>query len=157
MATLRQVFGDIADSIRSKGVEGTMKPVEMASKIDSIQTGGGGNILGIELSNMVVDNDGVLDKPAPAPVRTTARSIGTNALRYGLTYATGFDAPQCQTVDNYGLQYATFLSSTSQPRTELTSINFPELVSVGYEAMTYAWRYQTNLKSVSFPKLETVG
>lgn len=156
MATLRQTFKDIADAIREKGVSGTMKPIEMASKIESIQTGGG-NVLGIELSSMVVDNDGVLDKPAPAPVRTTARSIGTNALRYGLTYSTEFDAPQCQTVDDYGLQYATFLSSTSQPRTELTSINFPELVSIGTEAMIYAWRYQTNLKSVSFPKLETVG
>ena len=42
MATLRQTFSDIADAIRAKGVSGTMKPIEMASKIGQIQTGGGG-------------------------------------------------------------------------------------------------------------------
>ena len=42
MATsLRQVFHDIAESIRAKGVSGTMKPIDMASKIGEIQTGGG--------------------------------------------------------------------------------------------------------------------
>lgn len=42
MATLRQTFSDIASAIRAKGVSGTMKPIEMASKIGQIQTGGGG-------------------------------------------------------------------------------------------------------------------
>ena len=42
MATLRQTFSDIASAIRAKGVSGTMKPIEMASKIGEIQTGGGG-------------------------------------------------------------------------------------------------------------------
>ena len=42
MATLRQTFSEIADAIRAKGVSGqTMKPIEMASKIGEIQTGGG--------------------------------------------------------------------------------------------------------------------
>ena len=41
MATLRQVFHDIAESIRAKGVSGTMKPIDMATKIGEIQTGGG--------------------------------------------------------------------------------------------------------------------
>lgn len=41
MATLRQTFSEIADAIRAKGVSGqTMKPIEMASKIGEIQTGG---------------------------------------------------------------------------------------------------------------------
>ena len=40
MATLRNVFHDIAESIRAKGVSGTMKPIEMAQKIGEIQTGG---------------------------------------------------------------------------------------------------------------------
>ena len=39
MATLRQTFSDIADAIRAKGVSGTMKPIEMASKIGEIQQG----------------------------------------------------------------------------------------------------------------------
>ena len=42
MATLRQTFSDIASAIRAKGVSGTMKPIEMATKIGEIQTGGGG-------------------------------------------------------------------------------------------------------------------
>ena len=41
MATLRETFSDIAKSIRAKGVSGTMKPIDMASKIGEIQTGGG--------------------------------------------------------------------------------------------------------------------
>ena len=41
MATLRQTFSDIADAIRAKGVSGTFKPIDMASKIGEIQTGGG--------------------------------------------------------------------------------------------------------------------
>ena len=40
MATLRQTFSDIASAIRAKGVSGTMKPIDMASKIGDIQTGG---------------------------------------------------------------------------------------------------------------------
>ena len=46
MATLRQTFSDIASAIRAKGVSGTMKPIEMASKIGQIQTGGGGQDYG---------------------------------------------------------------------------------------------------------------
>ena len=41
MATLRQTFSDIADAIRAKGVSGSFKPIDMASKIGEIQTGGG--------------------------------------------------------------------------------------------------------------------
>ena len=41
MATLRQVCSDIADAIRSKGITGTFKPIDMAQKIGEIQTGGG--------------------------------------------------------------------------------------------------------------------
>lgn len=44
MSSLRKTFSDIADSIRQKGVEGEIKPVEMAGKIDSLETrrfGGG--------------------------------------------------------------------------------------------------------------------
>ena len=43
MATLRQTFSDIASAIRAKGVSGSFKPLEMASKIGEIQTGGGGS------------------------------------------------------------------------------------------------------------------
>ena len=38
MATLRQVFHDIAEAIRAKGVIGTFKPIDMASKIGEIRS-----------------------------------------------------------------------------------------------------------------------
>lgn len=37
--TLRETFKSIADAIRAKGVSGTFKPIEMASKIGDIQSG----------------------------------------------------------------------------------------------------------------------
>ena len=40
MATLRHVFHDIAEAIRAKGVSGSFKPIDMATKIGEIQTGG---------------------------------------------------------------------------------------------------------------------
>ena len=39
MATLRQVFSDIASAIRANGVKGTFKPIEMAQKIHDIANG----------------------------------------------------------------------------------------------------------------------
>ena len=39
MATLRQTFSDIASAIRAKGVSGSFKPIDMASKIGEIQQG----------------------------------------------------------------------------------------------------------------------
>ena len=38
MATLRPVFHDIADAIRSKGISGTFKPIDMASKIGEVRS-----------------------------------------------------------------------------------------------------------------------
>lgn len=38
MATLRQTFSDIASAIRAKGVSGTMKPIDMASRIGEIRS-----------------------------------------------------------------------------------------------------------------------
>lgn len=38
MATLRQTFKDIADAIRSKGITGTFKPIDMAQKIGEIRS-----------------------------------------------------------------------------------------------------------------------
>lgn len=36
MATLRQVFSDIAEAIRSKGITGTFKPIDMAALVEQI-------------------------------------------------------------------------------------------------------------------------
>ena len=39
--TLTDVFSDIADAIRAKGLTGQMKPTEMSTKIADIPSGGG--------------------------------------------------------------------------------------------------------------------
>ena len=67
MATLRQTFSDIASAIRAKGVSGTMKPIEMASKIGQIQTGGGSEDYGYltftaeEATTLTLNQNGVIE------------------------------------------------------------------------------------------------
>ena len=67
MATLRQVFHDIAEAIRSKGITGTFKPIDMASKIGEIQSGGSEPtnpraVFGYDMStSIVVPNTLVVD------------------------------------------------------------------------------------------------
>lgn len=58
MATLRQTFSDIADAIRAKGVSGTMKPVEMASKIGEIQNVGYLTFTAEEATTLTLNQNG---------------------------------------------------------------------------------------------------
>ena len=54
--TLREVFSSIANAIRSKtGKTDTIKPVDMATEIQSIQTGSGGNPLQEVINNQEGD------------------------------------------------------------------------------------------------------
>ena len=39
--TLTNIFSDIADAVRAKGVTGQMTPLQMPAKITSIPSGGG--------------------------------------------------------------------------------------------------------------------
>lgn len=43
--TLTDVFSDIADAVRAKGVTGQMTPLQMPAKITSIPSGGSGDPL----------------------------------------------------------------------------------------------------------------
>ena len=68
MATLRQTFSDIASAIRAKGVSGSFKPIEMASKIGEIQTGGGSDygyltFTAEEASTLKIENTGNIEFP----------------------------------------------------------------------------------------------
>lgn len=69
MATLRNVFRDIADAIRAKGVTGSFKPIEMAQKIGEIQTGGGGEDYGYltftaqQASTLKLGKSGTIEYP----------------------------------------------------------------------------------------------
>lgn len=125
MATLRQVFSDIADAIREKGGEGTFKPVEMAEKINSIPAGGG-DILGIQLSTLLVDDDGALDS-STVPFRTTAAAIKPYALAYYGKNKTTFEAPELTSVGKYGLKSFTYLSSDTAFRPGCRVFSAPRL------------------------------
>lgn len=71
MATLRNVFRDIANAIRAKGVSGSFKPIEMAQKIGEIQTGesGGGEDYGYltftaqQASTLKIGKNGTIEYP----------------------------------------------------------------------------------------------
>ena len=61
MATLRQTFSDIADAIRAKGVTGTMKPIEMASKIGEIQNVGYLTFTAVEAATLTLKQNGEIE------------------------------------------------------------------------------------------------
>lgn len=126
MATLRQTFKDIADSIRSKGVEGLMKPVEMASKIDSIQTGGG-NILGVELSSLVEEGASGQLRKSSGPFYTSATSLAPYTLRYGGASTKSVSAPNLTSVGPYAMDNFTQLSSQGLFMPGINSISMPAL------------------------------
>lgn len=58
MATLRQTFSDIASAIRAKGITGTMKPIEMASKIGEIQNVGYLTFTAEEATTLTLNQNG---------------------------------------------------------------------------------------------------
>ena len=66
MATLRNVFHDIAESIRAKGVSGTFKPIEMASKIGEIRSLDGYGYLTFtaeEAATLKIEMNGTIEYP----------------------------------------------------------------------------------------------
>ena len=68
MATLRQTFSDIASAIRAKGVSGSFKPIDMASKIGEIQTGGSQDygyliFTALQASTLKIENNGNIELP----------------------------------------------------------------------------------------------
>ena len=80
MATLRQTFSDIASAIRAKGVSGTMKPIEMASKIGEIQQGldyGYLTFTAVENTTLTLVQDGGI-----APHRLLKSTDGVNWTKW---------------------------------------------------------------------------
>ena len=80
MATLRQTFSDIASAIRAKGVSGTMKPIEMASKIGEIQQGldyGYFTVTAEEATTLTLDQNGEI-----APHKLLKSTDGVNWTKW---------------------------------------------------------------------------
>ena len=108
--TLTEVFSDIADAIRAKGVVGTMTPEEMPQKIASIT--GGVDDFGIPLDALLgdVDQNGALQAPS---------YVGTFE----------FSSDKIEEVSYYGLSRK-FYNSTN-----ITKVELPNLSTVGQYAM----------------------
>src|SRR5574344_307562 len=81
---LNAVFTDIANSIRSKkGTTGTIQPVNMASEIDSIETGGS-----VDVSNYYTKTE-TDEKIASATPKSTTLAISGTTTTYTFTFNLG--------------------------------------------------------------------
>lgn len=105
--TLREVFSSIANAIRSKtGKTATIKPVDMATEIESIQTGGGDN----KLPQFI---DGSL-------TTITAEDLAgaTEVKNYAFYYSniTSITLPDSVTsIGNYAFQYCSSVTNITIP------------------------------------------
>lgn len=105
--TLREVFSSIANAIRSKtGKTATIKPVDMATEIESIQTGGGDNKLPqfIDGSLTTITAD---DLAGMTKVRDYA---------FSNSKITNITLPDSVTsIDNFAFQYCSSLTNITIP------------------------------------------
>lgn len=81
MATLRETFSEIADSIRDKGVEGEIKPTEMAAKIDEIEKHH--HWTGLDGIAPRLDEDGTLLAPTGAQINFAGINVVGEAALSG--------------------------------------------------------------------------
>lgn len=148
MATLRQVFKDIADAIREKGVSGTMKPIEMASKIEDIQTGDAPmsglplKAYGFEIVNRKVVG------PADRPERYDLVVSGLTSTLYG------------QFSQAWGLDGSTGVGIAVNAQKLLPSIataTFPNLTTTLGQTFNSSFGFNQTITSVSFPALTTIS
>lgn len=132
MATLRETFSDIADSIRDKGVEGEIKPTEMAAKIDEIEKHH--HWTGLDGIAPRLDEDGTLLAPTGAQINFDGiKVVGEAAL-------SGF----CQSDLMQGVSLPSVL--------DFSSINEIELSGMKDFALS-----ANNINGVYFYNLKTVG
>ena len=112
--TLRQAFSNIANAIRAKGVTGTMTPLQMPTKVASISSSKYGVSVDSVLGN--VDQNGVLQAPSQQFqfVSSEIREIGGSGINASLSYKFYYN-------------------------TALTSVNLPNLTTVGYSGLFNAF------------------
>lgn len=108
--TLTDVFSDIADAIRAKGLTGQMKPTEMSTKIADIPSGGGSKYgVGVDAFIGDVDANGALQLPSASYSFSFSSpdivSIGDNVLKdkFKGTGIEQVDLPNLTTIGNGGL------------------------------------------------------
>lgn len=110
--SLRQAVKDIADAIRAKGVTGTMSLSEMPTKVAAVPTGY--TKYGLNMDSFLGDVN------------------GSGALQQ-VSDTFSFSSTDIRSIPDNGLQYA-FYGNTG-----ITSINLPNLTSIGQYGMQYAF------------------
>jgi len=148
--TLTEVFGDIADAIRGKGVIGQMKPTEMATKIADIPSGGSGD------PRYEVNDQGRITKlNFDVTWFGDLKEVATaNDLIYAYyqSNVTSANFPELTSVSGNLAMNNCFKGCTN-----LSSVSFPKLASVASGGMSTCFRECTSLSSVSFPELSSIG
>ena len=154
MATLRQTFKKIATSIRNAGVEGTMTPTQMPSKIALIEQPS--SKYGVRIGCLFgdVDDNGVLQSPTVEGEFSSSDivSIGDNGLRetfknsYGITRVS---LPNLTTIGTQGL-YGTFSGCSS-----LASVDLHSLTTIGQYGLNQTFLNCTSLETVDLSSLST--
>lgn len=139
MATLREVFSSIANAIRSKtGKTATIKPVDMATEIESIKTGGGG------------------DNKLPQLVDGTITTVTAEDLA-GVTRVRDYAFSNCSSLTSVILpdNITSMGSSVFFRCTSLISINIPDGVqSIGNNAFQNC----SSLISINIPaNVKSIG
>ena len=142
--TLTDVFSDIADAIRAKGLTGQMKPTEMSTKIADIPSGGGGD------PRYEVDANGQLVKKEFDI--TWFNDLTVLNINMGHAYSSGgvrtINFPNLSSSVNPGKFTFTFESCT-----ELSSASFPNLTTAYGETFNNTFPNCTNLVELSLPNL----
>ena len=149
---LNAVFSDIANSIRSKkGTTGTIQPINMASEIDSIETGGG-------------DIDALIDGSI-TEITSNVASIRPYSF-YQCKNLTTVNLPNISTIPDYAFYQCENLAIANFSPTnittignwafsgcyKLTSYNFPEVTTIE----SYAFNGYRGSEAI-FPKATKVG
>ena len=146
----------IASAIREKnGLSNTYTVSQMASAIQGISSGGGGNT-DIE--------DGLITKTVSTYENSRVTTIGDWAFcRYIILASVNF--PKVTTIGNNTFYSCSALASISFPQTTtigfsafafcsaLASVNFPKVTTIGISAFYCC----ENLASISFPQTTTIG
>ena len=143
--TLTDVFSDIADAIRAKGVTGTMTPLQMPTKVAAIpQSAIAGD------PRYVVDANGALSrKDVDITWFGDVKTINERGLQdaYRSSNVVTAEFPELEHISYYGMTY-TFYGASS-----LKSVSFPKLKSIYGDGFGNCFANCNSLSAVYMPNL----
>ena len=145
--TLTDVFSDIADAIRAKGVTGQMKPTEMPTKVAAIpQSAVAGD------PRFDVDANGQLSKK-----NTDLNWFGDVKTIDDKALQDAYRNSNVVTAEFPELEYVKFngMSNAFQDSKQLKSVSFPKLTRIDTNGFTSCFRSCSNLSAVYMPNLSS--